>query len=64
MNTENICSKERPYSGALHKEVTGRWIHKDAVIVGEEYNGLSGGGDYETYKCPHCGVRFRVELPD
>lgn len=40
------------------------YSHDDAKCVDEEYNGLSGGGDYEIYKCPHCGSRFYVELPD
>ena len=40
------------------------WIHPDAELIDEEYNGLSGGGDYEKYKCPNCGKTFRIELPD
>jgi len=54
------CTAESPVS----KDASGRWAHPDASCVDEEYNGLSGGGDYETYECPHCGKRFRVELPD
>lgn len=54
------CTKESP----MPQGSPGFWQHPDAHSVGEEYNGLSGGGDYESYKCPNCGIRFRVELPD
>ena len=60
MNELQECTKERPYSAGAQ----GYWMHPDAICVDEEYNGLSGGGDYERYECPHCGLRFRVELPD
>jgi hypothetical protein len=40
------------------------WYHPDAKAVGEEYNGLSGGGDYDIYECPHCKRTLYVELPD
>jgi hypothetical protein len=54
------CTKERPFTNGAH----GFWFHPSARSTGEEYNGLSGGGDYESYTCPHCGISFRVELPD
>jgi hypothetical protein len=54
------CTKEAP----MPPNAPGRWAHPDADLVLEEYNGLSGGGDYEKYECPHCGKRFWVELPD
>lgn len=62
MKTE-ICDKERPYDGSPVPPGT-KWIHVDAEIVDEEYNGLSGGGDYYKYECPHCKVTFRAQLPD
>lgn len=60
MSDREVCTKEAP----MPKGDGRRWQHPDAVDVGEEYNGLSGGGDYDIYKCPHCGLRFYVELPD
>ena len=62
-----ICTREHPYSHAAAFDAQGnrvRWQHPDAVMLYEEYNGLSGGGDFERYKCPHCGLTFWVELPD
>jgi hypothetical protein len=59
----NICTKESPYDNKPVPDGE-RWAHFDAKCVDEEYNGLSGGGDYEVYECPHCGVRFRTQLPD
>lgn len=58
--TRMTCTKEAP----MPKGAGGYWEHPDAHTVGEEYNGLSGGGDYERYTCPNCGLSFRVELPD
>lgn len=40
------------------------WAHPDEENVGEEYNGLSGGGDYDIYRCPHCKRKTYSELPD
>lgn len=60
MTDRQICSKENPYP----QDGVGYWQHPDAKIVSEEYNGLSGGGDYLMYKCPNCGLSFYVELPD
>lgn len=54
--SETRCTAERP-------DPTAR-IHPDAKCVFEEYGGLSGGGDYEYYECPHCQLRFWAELPD
>lgn len=60
MSERQTCSKESP----MPDNAGGLWCHPDAVSQGDEYNGLSGGGDYERFKCPHCGLFFRVELPD
>lgn len=55
-----LCTADAPMPpGAL-----GRWVHGDAKLDFEEYNGLAGGGDYEHYTCPHCRKGFYVELPD
>ena len=40
-------------------ECTGTLEYKD-----DEYNGLSGGGDYEIWKCNQCGALRYFELPD
>lgn len=31
---------------------------------GDEYNGLSGGGDYIVYRCHACHARCYVQMPD
>jgi len=54
------CSKEAP----MPQGDARCWQHPDAVDAGEEYYGLAGGGNYDKYKCPNCGLIFRVELPD
>lgn len=47
-----ICTKEEPYK---HDDIL--TVHPDAKCT------LSG--DYaDWYKCPHCGLEFRVELPE
>lgn len=40
------------------------WVHLETQDVGEEINGLRGGGDYDIRECPHCRRRFYVEVPD
>ena len=54
----NTCTKESP----MPKDDNGRWIHPDAVEISTDYE--SAYGSYDEYKCPHCGKRFWVELPD
>ena len=53
----NKCTKETPYS----HDGKGQWIHPDAVYQRQEDGWLSG--DLEVYRCPHCNLTFRVELP-
>lgn len=60
MNERHICTAEDPWDESKSKTAE----HPDAEDDGGDYGGLSGGGDYEKYKCPHCGLRFKVELPD
>lgn len=60
MSERERCTKERPYT----EGAPGPWAHPDAKCVDEEYNGLAGGGDYASYECPNCGIRFRVTFPD
>jgi hypothetical protein len=62
MSERKTCTKEMP----MPKGDTGRWIHPDAIYESDDY-GKGGGvsdGDYEVYNCPHCGKRFKVELPN
>ena len=54
------CTKESP----MPQFADGYWFHPDAVSGDDENYGLSGGGDYATYTCPHCGKFFREQLPD
>lgn len=58
------CTAEHPAPKPGEPYRKGDWYHPDAKAVGEEYNGLSGGGDYDIYECPHCGRTLYVELPD
>ncbi len=57
-NVENICTKDSP----MPKGAKGTWVHPDAEMVDEDSGSMYG--TYEKYKCPHCGMRFWVELPD
>ncbi len=57
-----VCTKESP----MPPGDKGRWQHPDADYIDDDY-GAGGGvadGDYEKYKCPHCGKIFYVELPN
>jgi len=57
MNERHICTAENPWKSGM-----GRAIHPDAVAVGEQQDGWPSG-DIQSYKCPHCGLQFTVELP-
>lgn len=52
-----VCTAAEPWTPEKGK----RAIHPDAKDVGEtDY----GAGEYcVAYKCPNCGKRFEVELP-
>jgi hypothetical protein len=60
MQERKTCSKESP----MPKGDNGRWLHPDAEYMKDDYGSLSQGGSYEEYKCPNCGLNFRVTLPD
>ena len=49
-----VCTKEAPWTPDKGEPVQ----HPDAVDDGECSSGCC---DY--YRCPNCGLRFRVELP-
>lgn len=54
--TRYVCTKLEPWDEAKHGAYA---VHPDAVDDGESHDGTV---DY--YKCPHCGKRFGVELPE
>ena len=47
-----------PYN-ETYKETKAYWVHPDAVDDGE-----CSSGCCQDYRCPHCGIRWREELPD
>jgi len=53
----HTCTRENPWQPDM-----GRAVHPDVVEVGDQEDGYPGG-DIQAYKCPHCGLRFKVELP-
>jgi hypothetical protein len=53
-----VCTKEKPWKPEYGK----RAIHPDAKEVGSQRDGWPAG-DEQDYECPHCGLRFTVELP-
>lgn len=58
-----VCTKESPMP---EDHPTGRWYHPDAIEIDEDY-GKGGGvadGDFIRYECPHCKLKFWVELPN
>lgn len=61
MSDRLLCTAASPMPKDAKKW---EWVHPDAVYRDDEYNGLSGGGDYSIYDCPHCGRKLYVELPD
>jgi len=52
------CTAETPWT----PDMKGRVAHVDAREVGEQENGYPGG-DIVRYECPHCGHRWKQELP-
>jgi len=55
---KHICTAEDPWT----PERGNRSVHPDARETGPQRDGYPGG-DWVTYKCPHCGRLFDVELP-
>lgn len=56
-----ICTAEKPYD-AKNPDHKGFWRHPDAVAVGDQRDGWPAG-DLQDFECPHCGLRFTMELP-
>ena len=56
-----LCTADRPWPGG---KSPARSVvrHMDADEVHEQEDGWPSG-DIVTYQCPHCGTRWRSELP-
>lgn len=54
------------YYGPLNDKENGIWCKNGGTMtqVEDEYNGLSGGGDYEVFDCTCKTGRHYLELPD
>lgn len=57
MSSRYECTAREPWGKGK-----GRAYHPDADEIGEQQDGWPGG-DLVTYECPHCGLKFQVELP-
>ena len=59
-----VCTKETPWKreSVRMDGKEDRIVHLDAREVGEQEDGWPAG-DIVTYECPHCGHRWRAELP-
>lgn len=53
------CTKDNPSDGTPYE-----WYHPDAILVNTFYDNSVFHDDYETYECPHCGIRFKETLPN
>jgi hypothetical protein len=51
-----ICTKENPWSEDKGTPAS----HPDAEFTDDTYDDFGGGWDH--YKCPHCGLHFKVEI--
>jgi hypothetical protein len=52
-----VCTQDTPWQANF-----GRAMHPDAVSDGDD-DDYGSEGSYARYRCPHCGLRFREELP-
>ena len=57
MTGRHVCTADDPWT----PDKSGRATHPDAVLLRDE-DGYPGG-DVDVYRCPHCGLTFRVEVP-
>lgn len=55
-NERHVCTADDPWTPSKSEWAT----HPDARDDGEEY---SRDCEYSRYECPHCGLRFKVEIP-
>ena len=52
----HLCTKEDPWT-----KDKGRAQHPDAKHVDDRY--YEDGSGLDVYRCPHCDMEFKVELP-
>ena len=55
--SEFECTKKTPWMPGIKEPVR----HPDAKLI-DSIDGYPGG-DIDIYKCPNCGKRFEVEIP-
>ncbi len=58
MTMRHECTADDPWT----PEKATRAFHPDAREVGDQECGWPSG-DMVRYECPHCGARWREELP-
>ena len=58
MEERFICTKENPWT-----KDKGMAAHPDAKVIYSNDRYYYWEDGYERYKCPHCGLKFKVTLP-
>lgn len=53
-----FCTAETPWNPSIK----GYIVHADSYEIGEQEDGWPAG-DIITKKCPHCGLIWKMELP-
>ncbi len=53
-----ICSKEHCWQPKNRRE---RWMHPRAEFLYSEED--VDGGDLDVYRCPVCGLKFKITIP-
>ena len=53
------CTGDAPWA-----EGKGAAFHPDAVTVSEPDDVAFSADNKTGYECPHCGLRFKVTMPD
>ncbi len=59
MSERKVCTKEQPSN--WRDNDGSQWQHPDARDAGD---GNDSCGEYDAYECPHCGLYFKVTVPD
>ena len=57
-----LCNSDNPMPENI--PAGSRWAHAEVECIGDDYGGLSGGGDYDRMQCKICGASWWSELPD
>ena len=55
MDEKQKCTAANPCNGE------GKWYHPDAIYLRD---GDIEFSSYAYYRCPHCGLEFKEELPE